>query len=245
MRDTGLSWDEYWQRSASGGGLYAAIAKVYRRSLISRAVRHYFHRYFTDEPGRVYLHAGCGSGESDSRIGFERATFVLMDISYEALRIARKKTTLPNVRLVCGDIFHPPFRDAAIDGTWNLGVMEHFHEPDIQRIFAALARVLKPGARALIFWPPKYGFSVIGLNAFLFVVNRFRSRPMRLYPDEVSRFWTRSWAARLLAPTGLSVPKTHFGIRDFFTYVVMVARKPAEASGKQWRAGPSQASGGS
>lgn len=222
----GKNWDQYWRDSDQNRGWFARIAKFYRRFIISPMVRHYFHRYFTDEPHRLYLHAGCGSAESDNRIQFQRATFVMMDISPDALAIARRKTRFRNAHFVCGDIFHPPFRENAVDGIWNLGVMEHFYEPEITTIFTALARILKPGRRSVIFWPPRYGLSVIVLTTFLGVVNRFRKQPLVLYPDEVSRFATADWAQRLVAPAGLRVARTHFGPRDAFTYVVLVLEKP-------------------
>jgi SAM-dependent methyltransferase len=149
-----------------------------------------------------------------------------MDIAPGALAIARARTNLPNARFVVGDIFRPPFRPATIDGIWNLGVMEHFHEPDIERAFAALAPAMRPGSRGLIFWPPRYGSSVIGLGAVLFVLNQVLRRKVQFFPDEVSRFWTRSWAERLLRPSGLIAERTHFSIRDLFTYVVLVIRRP-------------------
>jgi dolichol-phosphate mannosyltransferase len=223
--ETSKSWDEYWRDSAADRSLFAIIAKQYRRFLISPAVRHFFRRYFRDEPGRTYLHAGCGSAESDRRIGYTRASLVLLDISPEALKIARRNATNANVHLVCGDIFNPPFRDAAFDGIWNLGVMEHFHTPEIERIFAALGRILKPGARCLIFWPPKYGLSVLALTSFLRIANAVRRTPLQLYPDEVSLFSSTGWARGLLHAAGLAVERTHFGIRDLFTYVVLVASK--------------------
>ena len=225
----GKDWSEYWDEAAEDKGLYAVIAKFYRRSLISRAVHHYFRRYFADDPGKVYLHAGCGSGESDNRIGFKQATFVLLDLSPEALRIARARTTLPNVHLVAGDIFRPPFRPASIDGLWNLGVMEHFHEPEISRIFEALGPALKPNARCLIFWPPHYGTSVVGLNALLFVTNRIFRRRLQLQPDEVARYWSKGWAQRLMRASGLVVERSHFSWRDFWTYVILVVTKPGRS----------------
>lgn len=221
----GKHWDQYWIDSAKSKGLFEIIAKFYRRFIISPAVKHYFHKYFRDDPERVYLHAGCGSAESDNRIQFHDGKFVLMDISLEALLVARRKSKLPNLHLVCGDIYHPPFKTGAMDGIWNLGVMEHFYEPEIMQIFQALSRVLKPGGTCLIFWPPRYGLSVITLTSFLFIVNKFRKQVLVLYPDEVSRFWTNAWAQRLVAPADLTVQKAHFGIRDAFTYVIMVARK--------------------
>ena len=221
----GKSWDEYWRDSAGDRSLFAVGAKIYRRFLISPALRHYFRRYFRDETGRLYLHAGCGSAESDKRIGFTAASFVLMDISPEALVIAKQNSTAPNTYLVCGDLFAPPFRANVFDGAWNLGVMEHFTAPDIERLFVALARVLRPGGRALIFWPPKYGLSVIALSSTSKVLNALRRSPLQLYPDEVSLFTTAGRARRLLRPARLALERTHFGIRDLFTYVVLVASK--------------------
>jgi dolichol-phosphate mannosyltransferase len=221
----GKSWDDYWRDSAADRSLFSVVAKQYRRFLISPSVRHFFRRYFRDEPGRLYLHAGCGSAESDRRIGYTRASFVLLDISPEALKIAKRNATNPNVHLVCGDIFHPPFRDATFDGIWNLGVMEHFHAPEIERIFAALGRILKPGARCLIFWPPRYGLSVLALTSFLRIANAVRRTPLHLYPDEVSLFSSTGWVRGLLRLAGLAVERTHFGVRDLFTYVVLVASK--------------------
>lgn len=221
----GKDWDQYWIDSTKSKGLFEIIAKFYRRYIISPAVKHYVHRYFRDEPGCIYLHAGCGSSESDNRIQFRRARFVLMDISTEGLQIARRKTELPNPYLVCGDIFNPPFKTDTVDGVWNLGVMEHFYEPEITRIFQALGRVVKPQGCCLILWPPRYGLSVIVLTSFLAIVNAFRKTPLVLYPDEVSRFSSKAWVSRLLKATGLSIRAIHFGIRDAFTYVVLVLSK--------------------
>jgi len=224
----GKSWDDYWLDSTADRSLFAVIAKQYRRFLISPSVRHFFRRYFRDEPGRLYLHAGCGSAESDRRIGYDRSSFVLLDISSEALKIAQRNATNPNVHLVCGDVFHPPFRDAAFDGAWNLGVMEHFHAPEIERIFDALGRVLKPGARFLVFWPPSYGLSVFVLTSFLRVANALRREPLHLYPDEVSLFKSTNWVRGLLRRGPFTVERTHFGLRDLFTYVVLVATRAGD-----------------
>jgi SAM-dependent methyltransferase len=190
----GKDWDQYWVDSRKSKGLFEIIAKFYRRYIISPAVRHYLHKYFHDEPGRLYLHAGCGSSESDNRIGFEHAKFVLMDISVEGLKIARQKSKLRSAYFVCGDIYNPPFKTGTLDGVWNLGVMEHFKEDEITRIFQSLRRPLKEDGRCLIFWPPRYGLSVLTLTSFLCVMNKLRKKPLVLYPDEISRFWTKRWA---------------------------------------------------
>lgn len=65
----------------------------------------------------------------------------------------------------------------------------------------------------------------LALTSFLFVVNKVLRRPLTLYPDEVSRFWTKRWVSQLINPAGLAVEKTHFGLRDLFTYVILVASR--------------------
>ena len=120
---------------------------------------------------------------------------------------------------------HPPFKTGVVDGVWNLGVMEHFYEPDITRIFQAFDRILKPNGRCIIFWPPVYGLTIMVLAVFLGVVNRFRKQPLALFPDEVSCFRSVRWVQLMLKPAGLHVHKMHFGPRDAFTHVILVVSK--------------------
>src|SRR2546428_727800 len=89
-------------------------------------------------------------------------------------------------------------------------------------LFELLAKFYR---RCVIFWPPKYGLSVITLTSFLFVVNKLRREPLVLYPDEVSRFSTKEWVRHLAAPANLQIQKAHFGVRDLFTYVILVATR--------------------
>lgn len=118
-----------------------------------------------------------------------------------------------------------------MDGAFNFGVMEHFTEPDIEKILAELHRVLKPGGRVLLFWPPQFGLSVIVLTSFLLVVNRFRTRPLQLYPDEVSRIKSFGWVRRLMQRNGFRVVALDFGPADVFTYVTVIADKADRGCG--------------
>lgn len=223
---TKKDWDSYWREDAEKKSLYAKIAGFYRRFIISRAVKYYFNKYYKDSEGKIYLHAGCGSGESDGRIGFRRASFVLMDLSFDALRLARARKKLKNAYFVCGDILNPPFKDESINGIWNLGVMEHFNEDEIKDIFKGFDRILiKRDGKYILFWPPKYGLTVIALSVILFIANKIFRRSLRLYPDEISRFSSRKWADSLVDQTGLSISRIHFNVRDIFTHVVLIGKK--------------------
>ena len=218
-------WDRYWKEAKAKRSLYSTLAEFYRKFIISRAVKFYFQKYFEDTKKNLYLHAGCGSGESDHRIGFKDTGFVLMDISPEALRLAERNTNLKNVNFVCGDIFNLPLGEGQFDGIWNLGVMEHFTEDARVEILKEFKRVLKDGGKCILFWPPKYGLSVIALSAILFVTNKIFRRSLKFYPDEISRFSTKRWADGLFKKAGLNIKKTYFNGRDLFTHVVLIGEK--------------------
>jgi len=220
-----LDWNKYWQKASENNGLYARIAHFYRKHIISRSLKYYFHKYFMDRVGTWYLHAGCGSAESDCRIRFSNSNIVLLDKSLEALRLARKKTKFKNVHFVCGDIFNPPFKKESFHGIWNLGVMEHFYQDEIVKIFKALSKVLKKGEKALFFWPPIYGLSVIVLSSFLFITNKVLKKNKSLYPDEISRYRSKKWVTPLLKKGNLSFRNAYFSVHDLFTHTILVAEK--------------------
>lgn len=220
-----LDWDRYWQRAqdAHQAGPYERAAEFYRKRIIAPAAAAICARYFPNEPSRQYLHAGCGSGGSDQRLRMDRAVVHALDLSATALLLNRRRPIAGERRFVQADLFRLPYRSASIDGLFNFGVMEHFELPDIERLLAEFRRVLKPGARAVLFWPPNFGLSVMAVTCLLWIINRFRTEPMAFYPDEVSRVRSFGWVRRLMEANAFRVIKTHFGPRDLFTFVVVVA----------------------
>lgn len=230
-----MDWDLYWAkaRGTKRKGLYEIIAKFYRDQIISRSAASALSRYFDDEEGRLYLHAGCGSGGSDWRIGLRRARFHFLDIAGDALLLHQLQPLSMDRRYVGGDLFSLPYRSASVDGIFNFGVMEHFEERDIRRILAEFRRALKPGGRVVLFWPPEFGLSVMLLSNFIKAVNRFRKTPLQLYPDEVCRIKSLRWVRELMAGEQFQVLGVEFGWRDLFTYVVVAAER--QRSGKEVR----------
>ena len=221
------AWDGYWSRArgAERPGVYERCAEFYRRQFISRFGAHLLASYLRNEPGCHYLHAGCGSGGSDQRLAFDKPTFHELDYSMVALRMNRERAMAIRRRFLCGDLLALPYRSETIDGIFNFGVMEHFDEEAIGRILAEFHRVLKPDGRLIVFWPPVFGLSVLALSSWLGIVNRFRRRPLQLYPDEVSRLKSFGWAKTLLARHRFRVIRMQFGWRDLFTQVGVVAQK--------------------
>ncbi len=102
----------------------------------------------------VVLDAGCGMGRY-LRIAAEAPAKLLvgMDLS-QAVTAARDVNVADRrVAIVQGDLLRPPFAPAAFDHIYSLGVIDH--TPDPRGAFLALARLLKPGGRIVIWVYPR------------------------------------------------------------------------------------------
>ncbi len=173
--------------------------------------------------GADIVHAGCGSGQVDTGLN-SRFRGTALDISANALSIY-ERVNKDNPRLVLGDIFALPFASGSKDGLYNLGVMEHFTEEDIPRILAEFHRVLRPGGKVLIFWPPEFGLSVMFLKAVHFILNHILKKNVRLHPDEITQVQSERHVRSLFDQAQFDVIDYYFGPRDAFTYSVIVATK--------------------
>ncbi len=220
-------WDDYWLKAQGKRerGLYERIAEFYRNYLIAPLGASMLSRYFINESSKQYLHAGCGSGGSDQRIALDRPVFHSLDLSFAALTMNKQQVRGTNRRFICGNLFSLPYNSGTMDGIFNFGVMEHFIESDIDKILAEFHRVLKPNGKVILFWPPNFGLSVMMLTAFLWLLNKFRNHSLSLYPDEVSRVKSFKWVRELMIRNNFKVLNTHFGPKDLFTFVVVVAQK--------------------
>ena len=225
----GMDWDEYWTNAQRRRpGLYDRIAEFYRRQIISRSAAAVLSAHLPDEAGRRYLHAGCGSGGSDQRLVFAHAQVHALDRSVVGLQLNRARRLPFASWHVCGDLFRLPYQAGTMDGMFNFGVMEHFEERDLEAMLAEFHRVLKPGGRLILFWPPAFGLSVLALRLVTGVANRFRRTPLVLHPDEVSLIPSFGWVRALMSRNRFRLVETRFGWRDLFTYVVVVG-EPAGA----------------
>jgi len=225
--DQNKAWDEYWLKPKSPLiRIYGGIASLYRKYLIKRNLDRLMSESFPKNS--TLLHAGCGSGQVDTDVTGEHSV-IAFDMSAPALKIYDRVHDDPH-DLVRGTIFSIPIKDGSLDGIYHLGVMEHFDEQEIHQILSEFHRILKPGGKMVVFWPPKFGLSVSVLTIAHFVLNRVFRRGVKLHPDEITLLRSRSHANGLFNKAKFAVDGYYFGIKDFFTYCLLVVSKHPEAA---------------
>jgi SAM-dependent methyltransferase len=107
-----------------------------------------------DLAGAVVLDAGCGMGRY-LRVAAEGGPRRLVGLDLSGAVVAARETTRDTgqVSVVQGDLLRPPFAPGTFDHVYSLGVLDH--TPDPRRAFLALAGLLKPGGRIVVWVYPK------------------------------------------------------------------------------------------
>lgn len=111
-------------------------------------------RYLEPMSGGVFLDLGSGVGwaaQLASERGGARLT-VGVDFALRALQLGQ--TAIPGISRIQGDGTALPFRNASFERVLSFGSLEHF--PDVVAGVRELARVLKPGGRAVVVVPNFY-----------------------------------------------------------------------------------------
>jgi len=214
-------WTEHWSKE-NQQTLAQRFFSVYRRAVFARTVAYFVNRYFP-ETG-VFLEAGSGTSETSLRIEKHGGARLLVagDI---ILPILADCHPVMDVR-AGADIFRLPFRDNALDGIWNVGVMEHFLHPDIDRIMGELHRVLKPGATVILLWPATDSLPQKGLRLVERVANIWRRRtPLRFHPDEISQLRSSDEGRDVLERNGFETVTVDWGLRSLMAFKTVVGRK--------------------
>src|SRR5712672_501116 len=92
---------------------------------------------------------GCGTGQVSAALAPFVARVIAVDASAAMLQAAKKRLQgTDNIDLRRGDLEALPIDDARLDAATLMLVLHHVPEPE--RALAELARVLKPGGRAII-----------------------------------------------------------------------------------------------
>jgi SAM-dependent methyltransferase len=215
-------WDKYWtKKKTTSQMLYRTVAKLYRDLIIKRALNFFINSEFRS--GARLLHAGSGAGQVDRDLVI-RFNITALDISAEALKLYKLRNG-SKAKTLKASIFAIPAKASTFDGIYNLGVMEHFTREEDEKILQELRRVLKPNGKIVLFWPPKYGPTVLFLNSTHFILNNILKRNIRLHPEEISLVDSKKQVEQILKKTGFKLQKFYFGPKDLFTHCIIVAKK--------------------
>src|SRR3989344_7813448 len=216
------AWDSYWtKKKTKTQTVYRNIASFYRKFIIKRALNKIIEEEF--ERGSKLLHAGSGSGQVDEDV-IQKYDITALDISKEALKLY-KLYNGDKAKLMHASIFDIPAIPSTFSGAYNMGVMEHFTEDEDIKILEELRRVLRQNGKIVLFWPPKFGISVIVLNSTHFILNSVLGRNIRLHPKEISLIHSKKQVDQILKKAGFKLTKFYFGPLDFFTHCIIVAKK--------------------
>lgn len=215
--NTKEDWDKQWDKLDTS--LFGKFCSLHRKLFISKFVQHITNKYFPKQ-GK-FVETGCGTGESSARVNKYNRQLIPLDISEYILRIK-----LPNnfSKPIVGDIRNLPFKNNELDGIWNLGVMEHFTEDEFVKILNEFHRVLKKDAYALLFIPPVFGSSEIVLGFLESIIHIFK-KDFKFMTDEITLVKSKKQIRSIINKSKLKFYKSHFSIRDLFTYYVVVCKK--------------------
>jgi SAM-dependent methyltransferase len=102
-----------------------------------------------DISGQRVLDLGCGLGDKTLILALKGARLTAIDISADLLRLARHRLEVnraPVTEMVLASAHDLPFEDASFDAVLGLAVLHHL---DLSLVAREVARVLKPGGRAV------------------------------------------------------------------------------------------------
>lgn len=98
--------------------------------------------------GRLGLDAGCGFGRHIYHAATCGAEMIGMDFSRAIDASYQNTKHLPNVHLVQGDIYAPPFEPGTFDFVYSIGVLHHL--PDPGRGVTSLSKLLRPNGTMFV-----------------------------------------------------------------------------------------------
>lgn len=159
-------WDSYYEEALRGEGQEFSSSLWW--NIADRDLMLLIQKLFSSKEKKVdVLEAGCGSASSSfllaNYLNVDRLT--LVDISQKALDFAQIKSKeqkiSANLEFIQGSIFDlSPFKNK-YDFIWNVGLVEHYHPKDIQKIISEMYGALREGGYLAIGIPNRKSIAVL------------------------------------------------------------------------------------
>jgi SAM-dependent methyltransferase len=111
-------------------------------------------------PGSTVVEIGPGAGRWTAVLQRRAAKMHVIDVSERALSLCQDRFAFTgNIEYLLGDGRTIPLPGSSIDAVWSYDVFVHINPLDARSYFAEVARILKPGGRAVVHHPGFPGFA--------------------------------------------------------------------------------------
>lgn len=111
-------------------------------------------------PRSTVLEIGPGAGRWTAVLQQRAAKLQVVDLSEKALDLCRTRFVFAdNIEYLLGDGHTIAVRSSSVDAVWSFDVFVHINPLDARRYFVEVARILKPGGRAVVHHPGTHGFA--------------------------------------------------------------------------------------
>jgi len=171
--------------------------KVERRAKIKSPEQKFLETIIKPKAGDKILDVGCGPGIILGMLEETGADLWGIDISENAVEIAKKRVSKPE-QIICANAEPLPFDSDNFDYVIAWGVIEHF--PSIPSILEEIKRVLKKDGQSIIMVPNAYYYK--------FVWDTFRKGKGPVKLQEIEALYSFKEWKDLMEKAGLVVLRT-------------------------------------
>jgi SAM-dependent methyltransferase len=215
------AWSEHWSGDKQES-FSQKFFSFYRKAVFARTVGYFVNRFFPEKG--IFVEAGCGTAETSGRIDKRGGArkLVATDIVQPVLKHCHPVMD----SRVCGDIFCLPYADDSVDGIWNVGVMEHFTQEQINRIMREFHRVLKPQGRIILLIPGADSVPQKMLRVVEKIIHaRGKNKNFRFHPPEISQIKSKKQALDILNRNDFRSIYFDYGWYSLLAFKTLVAVK--------------------